>query len=186
MPSMLYTYTPGGSIINHNFLWKLPEDFSVKACLSENQWVVTKLMDTLPVYHTRAMRREFISHYGSLMNMTKPFVLRSMYCELTKDASGSHTFDEDQVDKCLKEAFDCEDFDIIVDMRELNEGCAPKYDEFWKKCEEYILPSPLPYLREGMDKFVLWHKHYLCVTLLSRFLSGVSWTLLFPQSRGSD
>ena len=155
VPSLLFTYTPGGSIINHNFVWKLPDDFSVEACLSENQRVVTTLMDTLPVYHTRAMRREFVSHYGSLMNTTKPFVLRSIYRELTKDASSSRTFDEDQVDKRLKEALECEDFDIVVDLRELNEGRTAKYDEFWKKCDEYLAESTaVPERRHGQVCFM--------------------------------
>lgn len=125
-------------MISHNFLWRLPDDFSVQqsACLSQNQRAVAKLMDTLPIYHTRAMKREFISHYGSLMSGTKPFVLRSIYRELTGDASSSRTYDEEQVDKRLREALDSEDFDVIIDMRELNEGRTAKYDEFWKKCQE--------------------------------------------------
>ena len=136
--AVLYTYTPGGSVMNLNFLWRLPDDFSLSACLSENQQVTAKLRDTLPVYHTRAMKQELVSHYGSLMSRTKPFVLRSIYRELTGDASSSRTYEEGQVDMRLKEALDSEDFDIIVDMRELNEGRTAKYDEFWEKCREFI------------------------------------------------
>lgn len=78
-PSMLYTYTPGGSVLNHSFLWRLPNGLSDSDCLSDNQRVVARLMPTLPVYHTRAMKREFVNHYGSLMNGTKPYILRSIY-----------------------------------------------------------------------------------------------------------
>ncbi len=104
----------------------------------------------LPVYHTRAMKREFVNHYGSLMNGTKPFILRSIYQELTGDASGSRTYDEELVDQRLKEALDSEDFDIIVDLRELNEGRTAKYDEFWDKCTEYLSESSaVPERRHG-------------------------------------
>ena len=67
VPCMMYTYSPGGSILNHSFLWRLPDDFSLEAALSVNQQVVAKVMEGLPVYHTRAMKKEFVSHYGLLM-----------------------------------------------------------------------------------------------------------------------
>ena len=72
VPSMMYTYSPGGSVLNHTFLWRLPNDFSPEAALSTNQQVVAKLMEGLPVFHTRAMKREFVSHYGLLMAGVKP------------------------------------------------------------------------------------------------------------------
>ena len=151
VPAILYTYTPGGSVLNHNFLWRLPDiNFSASACLQENQQVVARLTGRLPVYHTRAMRQEFISHYGSLMSGTKPFVLRSVYRELTGDVSGSRTYDEGQVDRRLREAIDSKDFDIIIDMRELNEGRQAKFDVFWEKCREFISESTaVPERRHG-------------------------------------
>ena len=76
VPSMMNTYSPGGSVLNHTFLWRLPNDFSPEAALSTNQQVVTKLMEGLPVFHTRAMKGEFVSHHGLLMAGAKPYVLR--------------------------------------------------------------------------------------------------------------
>ena len=150
VPVMLYTYTPGGSVLNHNFIWRVPDDFSVEAALSVNQQVVCKLMDGLPVYHTRAMKQEFISHYGLLMSGVKPFVLRSIYRELTNDASGSRTNNEEDIDERVKEAIASEDLDIIVDMRELNQGHVAKYDVFWTKCSEYISEcTAVPERRHG-------------------------------------
>ena len=98
----------------------------------------TKFQILLPVYHTRAMKREFVNHYGSLMSGTKPYILHSIYRELTGDASGSRTYDEAQVDVRLKEVLELEDFEVIVDLRELNEGRTSKYDEFWAKCAAYF------------------------------------------------
>ena len=130
--------SPGGSILNHTFLWRLPDDFTLEAVLSTNQQVVAKLTTNLPVYHTREMKREFVSHYGLLMAGVKPYVLRSLYHELTNDASGSRTSEEADIDERVKEALAAEDLDVIIDLREMNEGRVGKYDIFWEKCTEYI------------------------------------------------
>lgn len=52
VPSMMYTYSPGGSVMNHVFVWRVADDFSVEAALSVNQQVVANIMDGLPVYHS--------------------------------------------------------------------------------------------------------------------------------------
>ena len=66
VPTVLYTYTPGGSVLNQSFLWRVPDNFSVQDSLSLNQRVVSKLNDDMPIYHTRAMRQEFVYHNGFL------------------------------------------------------------------------------------------------------------------------
>ena len=99
MAIVLYTHSPGGSILSQHFVWRVPDDFSVEAALSENQRVTDKLKRDFPVYHTRAMRKEFMNAYGRFTNNTKPVVLRSIYRELTGDASGSSTLSEADVDK---------------------------------------------------------------------------------------
>ena len=73
--------------------------------------------------------------FGHFTNSTKPVVLRSIYRELTGDASGSSTLNEAAIDKRLKEALSFEDVDIIVDLRESNEGRRGKYDTFWTKAD---------------------------------------------------
>ena len=117
MPSVLYTYSPGGGALSHNFI---PDDCAVEACLSLNQQVVCKIMDQLPVYHTRAMKQEFINQYGLLMSGTKLYVLRSIYHELTEDASCSHISEEKEVDQRVQNVLSLEDVDIVIDLQELN------------------------------------------------------------------
>ena len=150
VPTMMYTYSPGGSVLNHTFIWRLPDDFSVEATVSINQQVVCKLNERLPVFHTRVMKKEFVTHYGLFMPGVKPYLLRSIYRELTNDASGSRTTKEEDIDERIKEALSSEDLDIIIDMRELNEGCVAKYDTFWGKCTEFISEcSAVPERRHG-------------------------------------
>lgn len=72
------------------------------------------------------------------MSGTKPCMLRSIYPELTKDASCSRTADEEEFDRRVQELLSFEDVDIVIDLRELNEGREAKYEIFWTKCTEYI------------------------------------------------
>lgn len=110
-------------------------------------------MDQLPVYHTRAMKQEFINHYGLLMSGTKPYVLRSIYRELTKDASCSRM---QEVDQTVQKVLSLEDVDIIVDLREMNEGREAKYELFWTKCSEYI--SECTAVQDAMEISALWQQ----------------------------
>ena len=149
------THSPGGSVLSQHFLWRVPDDFCVEAALSENQKVIEKLKQNFPVYHTRAMRKEFVNTYGRFTKSTKPVVLRSIYRELTGDASGSSTLTETTIDKRLKEVLSFEDVDIIVDLRESNEGRRGKYDTFWTKCKEYLQEcTAVPDRRHGDVSFM--------------------------------
>lgn len=84
------------------------------------------------------------------MDGTKSYVLRSVYRELTGDASGSRTSSEEEVDKRVNEVLTSEDTDLIIDLRELNEGVPSKYNIFWEKCSEYISEcTAVPERRHG-------------------------------------
>lgn len=136
--SVLFTQSTGGSVLSQHFIWRVPDDFSVEAGLTENQKVIDKLKQGFPVYHTRAMRKKFVSSYGRFMNNTKPVVLRAVYRELTGDSSASNTLTDSEIDARLKVAVSMEDVDILVDLRDLNEGRKGKYDVFWSKCKELL------------------------------------------------
>lgn len=135
---LFYTYTPGGGVVNHHFIWKVPELFDVDAAIGENQRVIGEIKSQLPVYHTRAMKRQFVDMHGKLLQGTPAFLLRDIYKELTGDASVARSSDESEVDKRLRETLECEDFDIIVDLREGRAEGQTKYDTFWDKCNEFL------------------------------------------------
>ena len=78
MPSVLFTYNSGAGAVSQHFIWKVPDDFNVDAALTVNQQFISKLKLDLPVYHTRAMRKEFINAYGRFISSTNPYVLRSI------------------------------------------------------------------------------------------------------------
>ena len=83
------------------------------------------------------MKREFINTYGRFTANVNPYILRSIYKSLTGDTSSSHITDEAAIDQRLKEAVENEDLDLIIDLREANEGQVGKYGTFWSKCNEY-------------------------------------------------
>lgn len=89
--------------------------------------------------------------YGKLSYGCRPYMLRDIYKELTGDASGARTSDEGEVDKRIAEALEGEDTDIIIDMRHMNSGRKPKYDEFWLKCSEYLQESTTVHERRHGD-----------------------------------
>ena len=79
--------------------------------------------------------------------LLKPYILRSIYKSLTGGTSSSDTTDEAAIDQRLKEAIESEDIDLIVDLREANEG---RVDTFWSKCNEYLQEcSAVPDRRHG-------------------------------------
>ncbi len=52
-------------------------------------------------------------------------------------------------------AVSMEDVDIVVDLRELNEGRKEKYDVFWSKCKEYLQEcTAVPNRRHGQISFM--------------------------------
>ena len=57
---VLYTHSPGGSILSQHFVWRVPDDFCFEAALTENWEVIERLKCDLPVYHTRALRNEYL------------------------------------------------------------------------------------------------------------------------------
>jgi len=62
--AVLCTHTLGGSVLSQHFLWRVPDYFCVEAALSENQRVIDKLKQDFQVYHTQAMRKEFVNIYS--------------------------------------------------------------------------------------------------------------------------
>jgi len=126
-------YNSGGGTLSRHFIWKVSKNFAVEDALTTNQQVIEKLKPSLPVYHTRAMRREFINAYGHFTANTTPYILRSI--SLTGDVYSSRTTDETAIDQRLKQAIENEDLEIYEKhMKEESENMTL----FGGKCNEYL------------------------------------------------
>jgi hypothetical protein len=83
MKCVLCTKSFGASIGNYHYVWKIPVHVTLESALHENQAIVATINSHLPKYHTRCMRREFISKFGLISPKTSPYILRQIYKELT-------------------------------------------------------------------------------------------------------
>ena len=80
---VLFTKSYGSNIGNYLYIWKVPQHVTLESALTENQRIVSEITTKFPSYHTRSMRREFMSCIGRISPTTKPYVLREIYRQLT-------------------------------------------------------------------------------------------------------
>ena len=99
-----------------HFVWKQP-DTSIEAAFANSQTVIEEIKQSLPVYHSRAMRSELIQKFGCISPSVKPAVLRYFYKDLAGSSSCSETTDETEIDERVKEAIEMEDTDIVMDLK---------------------------------------------------------------------
>ncbi|CAG2243120.1 unnamed protein product [Mytilus edulis] len=113
-----FTYT--GSKEHLMFLWKVPMVSEIISdLLTKNMQIACNLRKSLPVYHSRAMRREFLSLFGRTISNKSAF-LREAYRRLTGDQSASLTASQTEVDRRISEILDNEDSELICDIRRNN------------------------------------------------------------------
>ena len=130
-----YTYT--GSKNHLHFLWKVPHESTEGAVLSQSMKVRDTLKKSFPVYHSRALRREFVHLFGK-MTSSQPAFLREAYRRLTGDCSASSTLSEKEVDERISQVLDDEDPDLIWDLRVTNRGRPETFSTFLDVCRQYI------------------------------------------------
>ena len=57
-PIFLFTYTHHSNVGNYHFVWKAPSPLHEGASTCENLCLIEEIKKEIPVYHTRAMKRE--------------------------------------------------------------------------------------------------------------------------------
>lgn len=80
--TILYTHMTGNNVGSLHFLWKVPEEAAEEDLLAGNLAAQRAIKSLLPLYHTRAMRRQFFQEFG-LFRGASQSVLREMYHRLT-------------------------------------------------------------------------------------------------------
>ena len=131
--SMLFTYSSKESMV---FIWKLLIDAGENDILQKNNDVRASLEETLPIYHTSAMRRLFITSFGRVTSC-KPMFLREAYKRLTGDKAAATSLSEAEIDRRVKDVLDMEDPDLICDLR-VDNGRPEEYSTFLETCQQYI------------------------------------------------
>lgn len=124
----------GNYVGNALFLWKIPHA-SERSAEKELE-VVTKIKDKMPVFSTRAIRKEFFERYPNL----KPYELRNMFFKLTNFEYCSENRTSADVDeRFMKFILSSDDEDLIVDLRKNNgRPCDPKLEPFWDELAKLL------------------------------------------------
>ena len=132
---IVYSYA---ALQNHlHFVWKLgiADDDGVRQ--QKNDGTKDKLKPQFPVYHSRAMRRDFISTFGRVTGVKSAF-LREEYRRLTGDSAVARNMSEQEIDSRIQQALEHEDPEILWDLRVNNTGRPEDYSIFLQKCQDFI------------------------------------------------
>ena len=81
--TILYTCSLGSNLGNYHFLWKIPRSVTLEAATNENVRIIDQIKGSLPTYHSRTLRKEFMNRFGLIAGNVKSHVLRQIYRELT-------------------------------------------------------------------------------------------------------
>ena len=138
-PCKAVLFTHSGQQHLH-FLWRVCELKTDIDLISEAHNIVKEFENTLPVYHSRAMRQEFVSSFGRATGSKSAF-LRAAYRRLTGDSSAASTATEAEVDQRVSRILDDEDPDLIWNLRTNNPGRPEQYKEFLEQCQKHINAS---------------------------------------------
>ena len=130
-------FTHSSSKLNLHFVWKIPIVEEESEMFDKSYKIRDSLIAEMPVYHTRAMRSEFVNSFGRVTGV-KAAILREVYKRLTGDKSAASYESEEMVDKRVREMLDMEDPDLIWDLRVNNEGRPEEFATFLEECKNYI------------------------------------------------
>ena len=138
-PIILVTYAPGSNICSlHWVMQSSVTDISSAAALQASSSLVELLRPTIPLYHSRAMRKLAFSKFGLITPAVKKSILRYFYKDLTGDASVSDTSDQHEIDERVRLFFELEEPDVALDLRVNNRSGGTMFDIFWEKAKEFL------------------------------------------------
>lgn len=130
-----YTYT--GLHSHLHFIWKLDPNDNESQRQQKNDNTKTALKSNFPVYHSRAMRKEFVQHFGRVTGV-KSGILREAYRRLTADQAAARNLTEQEVDQRIQTLLDNDDPDLVWDLRLNNSGRPEEYQYFLEKCQKFV------------------------------------------------
>ena len=135
---VLYTHSYGNNIESLRFAWLVPAN-SEDRDADRHRSVQRACEESVPVYHSRNLKRQFIELAES-MDLREKAKLRRLYVCATGDAAAARTSDEQDVDNRLLQFLELGDASIVYDLRALNH--RPKhYEEFFNAAEKFIAES---------------------------------------------
>ena len=64
LPSLMYPASLGSNFGHRVFIWKIPQGVSLEAATLENMRVINQIKQSLPTYHSHALRRALTDWAG--------------------------------------------------------------------------------------------------------------------------
>ena len=132
------SYPMSGSHHSMHFVWRSEE----KPDIAKEHEVIKRIEKQLPVFHTRAMRRQFQEEISLLTN-TKGTAAITIYQKLTGDSSVLEDPNSRKIQQRMRLIIDTQDPELIADMRLLNKGRPEEFEEFWKVAQALINEAEL-------------------------------------------
>ena len=129
VPLIHITYAPGSNVGNLHWIWHSTAT-SIDDALRTTQPIIEQLKKDIPVFHTRAMRREAFEMFGLATPSTKKSVLRHLYKELVGDSSASTNLGQAEIDERVAAMFELEEPSLVYDLRDHYGGQKSKFDTF--------------------------------------------------------
>lgn len=133
----MLTYSPGGSLGKVVYVWRIPEDLSVPDIVKKALAIYERLKPSLPEFHTRQMRKDFINKYCHLSASNIPkHVLRAIYSDLSMDSTAMQN---PTLDIRVQQSILSEDPDLCLDMRKMNPGRPEDtFNVFFEKLSQKV------------------------------------------------
>ena len=128
----LYSYHSGDHGGTLWWVWRAPAD-PADSDNNRSMLLAKELDSHVHVYHTRAMRRDFVERFHLVSNAHRS-VLNKMYRFLTGDAAEPATQASKAVLQRLRICLDAQDEGLAFDLQEVNKGRPQMYEEFWQAC----------------------------------------------------
>jgi hypothetical protein len=133
----VYTYHHG-NVQNPTYIWKIDENATDDEINNNHYNIRTKLKGELEVFHTRAMKKEFLEISEMYLGKLEKARTRNLLKYLLNDNSAAESSDMQEVDNRIQLLVEVGDPDIITDFRHINEGRIAKFDTFWKYAKLYL------------------------------------------------
>ncbi|POG72960.1 hypothetical protein GLOIN_2v1773072 [Rhizophagus irregularis DAOM 181602=DAOM 197198] len=128
VPVTIYRYYQGNYLGTVNYIWKVPVRSDHRS-ETENARIIAAINENLPKYYTRQMRKNALKEY-SLFKKVTPVVLRTLYFDLTGDASTTNNVISKEIEERLRIMMQLEDPSIIVDLRTNNGFKGKEFNRF--------------------------------------------------------
>ncbi|CAB5209375.1 unnamed protein product [Rhizophagus irregularis] len=132
-----YTYHHG-NIQNSVYVWRIGINVNEQDMINKHYTIRNNLKQTLQVYHTRAMRKEFLDTVELYIGKVEKARMCYIYSVWLQDSAASINSETQDIDDHVEVMFELGDPDLITDFREINEGRLPKYDVFWEYSSKYL------------------------------------------------